>query len=310
MTGITLALGGGGVKGIAHIGVLKILLEEGIKINAVAGTSAGGIVGALFAAGYDVADLEKVVDRLYSPHFFARSPFDKPSILGFQGGVQVLTDYLGDRRFEDLLMPFAVTAVDLNTSQEIILAHGSIVEAVLATTAVPGIFPPRQIDDFLLVDGGVLDPVPVALARWLAPTSPVVAICLTPARDEWTQLPDPHVPIASPIPKPLLNQFAKLRIGQAFQIFYKAIDANARMLSELRLMVDKPEVVIRPDVGMFGILDKVNTKDMISLGEQVARAALPEIQHALSWSNRVSRYFRHIEAPGRVIEKEGEASAA
>lgn len=306
MAGISIALGGGGVKGIAHIGVLKTLLDEGISFHAIAGTSAGGIVGALFAAGYDIDDLLKAVERINSPHFFSRTPFDKPSILGVQGPLHVLTDFLGDRQFEDLALPFACTAVDLNSSQEIILAHGSVVEAVLATMAVPGIFPPRQIGDYLLVDGGVMDPVPVALARWLAPTSPVVAVCLSPARDDWAQLPDPRVPINSPIPKPILEQFAKLRISQAFQIFYKAIDANARMLSELRMMIDKPEVIIRPDVGKFGILDKVNTQEVFMAGEQAARTALPEIQQALSWSNQLSRFFRHIEAPGRVIEKEGE----
>ncbi len=307
MSGITLALGGGGVRGIAHIGVLKALLDAGITINAVAGTSAGGIVGALFAAGYDIEDLVKVVDRLNTPHFFSRTPFDKPSILGVQGALHVLTDYLGDRRFEDLAIPFACTAVDLNTSQEIILAHGSLVEAVLATIAVPGIFPPRQVDDYLLVDGGVMDPVPVALARWLAPTSPVVAVCLSPARSEWTHLPDPHVPFDSPIPRPILDQFAKLRISQAFQIFYKAIDANARILTELRMMADKPEVIIRPDVEQYGILNnKVNAQEMIAVGEQAARVALPEVAQALSWSGHVSRFFRHIEAPGRVIEKFGE----
>ncbi len=306
MSGITLALGGGGVKGIAHIGVLKLLIEEGVAINAVAGTSAGGIVGALFAAGYGIADLNRAVERLNSPHFFSRSRFDKPSILGVQGALHVLTDYLGDRQFEDLALPFACTAVDLNSSQEIILAHGSVAEAVLATMAVPGIFPPRQIGDFLLVDGGVMDPVPVALARWLAPTSPVIAVCLSPDRAEWAQLPDPHIPFSSPIPKPLLEQFAKLRIGQAFQIFYKAMDANARMLSELRMMVDKPEVIVRPDVGKYGIFDKVSPEEVVSAGEEAARAALPEIQQALSWSNRLSRFFRHIEAPGRIFEQEGE----
>ncbi len=309
MPGITLALGGGGVRGIAHIGVLKALLDEGITVNAVAGTSAGGIVGAFFAAGYSINDLIKVVDRLNTPHFFSRTPFDKPSILGVQGALHVLTDYLGDRQFEDLVIPFACTAVDLNTSQEIILAHGSVVEAVLATIAVPGIFPPRQVDDYLLVDGGVMDPVPVALARWLSPTSPVVAVCLSPARSEWTHLPDPRVPFDSPIPRPILEQFAKLRISQAFQIFYKAIDANARVLTELRMMVDKPEVVIRPDVERFGLLDnKVNTQEMIAIGEQAGRTALPEVAQALSWSGQLSRFFRHIEAPGKVIEKEGEGA--
>ncbi len=304
MAGISLALGGGGVKGVAHIGVLKALLEQAVTVQAVAGTSAGGIVGALFAAGCSIDDMLKAVQKINSPHFYSRSRFDKPSILGVQGALHVLTDFLGDRQFEDLAMPFACTAVDLNTSQEIILAHGSVVEAVLATIAVPGIFPPRQVDEYMLVDGGLMDPVPVALARWLAPTSPVVASCLSPARDDWAHLPEPRIPFDSPIPRPILEQFARLRISQAFQIFYKAIDANARILTELRLMVDKPEVIIRPDVEAYGILDKVNPEEMVAIGERAARTALPAIQQALSWSGQLSRFFRHVEAPGRVIEKD------
>jgi NTE family protein len=307
MAEIALALGGGGIKGIAHIGVIKVLEREGFKISAVSGTSVGGIIGAILCAGYHPADMLKIVDRLKSPRFFLRSPFDGPSLMGVQGGVQVLTDYLGDRHFEDLPIPFACTAVDLNTSQEIILAHGSMVEAILATIAVPGIFPPRQANNFLLVDGGVLDPVPVSLARWLAPSSPVVAVCLTPSPEGWATLPDPHVPPGGPIPRPILEGMARLRIGQAFQIFIKSYDTTSRMVAELRLQIEKPEVIIRPDVAKYGILDdanKIDLNELIASGEAAAEAALPQIRQALSWSNQLSRFFRHTEPPGKVLGAE------
>ena len=302
MADIALALGGGGVKGLAHIGVLRVLEKEGFKVSAVAGTSAGGIVGSLYAAGYSLAEIEKIGERMKSPHFFSRTHFDGPSLLGVQGGAQLLTEYLGDRRFEDLLIPFACTAVDLNTSGEIILAHGNVVEAILATIAIPGIFPPHQINDYLLVDGAVLDPVPVALARWLSPTSTVIAVCLSPAPDTWAQLPDPHFLPTSPIPRPILDQFARLRISQAVQIFYKSFDTTGRMISELRMQIDKPDVIIRPEVGKYGLLDNVNSKELVALGEAAAEAALPEIRLALSWSNHLAHYFRHSQAPGKVIE--------
>jgi len=302
MADLTLALGGGGVKGLAHVGVLKVLEKEGFKIRAIAGTSAGGIVGALYSAGYSISEIEKIGERLKFPHFFSRTPFDGPSLLGFKGGAQVLTEYLGDRSFEDLPIPFACTAVDLNTSEEIILAHGDVVEAILATIAIPGIFPPHQIDHYLLVDGAVLDPVPVALARWLSPSSTVIAVCLSPAPEAWAQLPDPHFMPASPIPRPILDQFARLRISQAVQIFYKSYDTTGRMLSELRMQIDKPDVIIRPDVSRYGILENVNTKELVAVGEAAAEAALPEIRQALSWSNQLTRYFRRGQAPGKVIE--------
>jgi NTE family protein len=313
MAEIALALGGGGIKGIAHIGVIKVLEKEGFKIRAVSGTSVGGIIGALLSAGYHPDDMQKILERLKNPHFFSRSPFDGPSLMGVQGGVQVLTDYLGDRHFEDLAMPFACTAVDLNTSQEIILAHGNLVEAVLATIAVPGIFPPRQTGNFLLVDGGVLDPVPVALARWLAPSSPIVAVCLTPPPEAWASLPDLHVPPSAPIPRPILDQVARLRIGQAFQIFIKSFDTTSRMLAELRLQIEKPEVILRPEVSKYGILDdanRIDTNILVEAGEAAAEEALPQIRQALSWSNQISRYFRHSEAPGKVLGVDEDHHAA
>ncbi|HVP20733.1 MAG TPA: patatin-like phospholipase family protein [Anaerolineaceae bacterium] len=304
MAEIALALGGGGIKGIAHIGVIKVLEREGLKISAAAGTSVGGIIGSLLCAGYRSPDMLKAVERLKSPHFFSRTSFDGPSLMGVQGGVRVLEDYLGDRQFEDLPIPFACTAVDLNTSQEIILAHGRVVDAVLATIAVPGIFPSRQVDNFVLVDGGVLDPVPVSLARWLAPTSPVIAVCLTPAPEAWATLPDPRVPPVAPIPRPILEQVARLRIGQAFQTFIKSIDTTSRMVAELRMQIEKPEVIIRPDVVKYGILDNPNhfdTNEIVALGEAAAAAALPQIRQALSWSNQLSRFFKHTTAPGKIL---------
>jgi NTE family protein len=299
---LTIALGGGGVKGLAHIGVLKVLEKEGFNIRALAGTSAGGIVGSLYAAGYSIPEIEKIGDRLKLPHFFSRTPFDGPSLLGVKGGTQALTEYLGDRRFEDLPILFACTAVDLNSSEEIILAHGNVVEAILATIAIPGVFPPRLIDHYQLVDGGVLDPVPVALARWLSPSSTVIAVCLTPAPETWAQLPDPHFLPSTPIPRPILDTFARLRISQAVQIFYKSFDVTGRMLSELRMQIDKPDVIIRPDVGKYAILDNVNTKEVVAVGEAAAEMALPEIRQALSWSNRLTHYFRRSQVPGKVIE--------
>ncbi len=180
MTDIALALGGGGVKGIAHIGVIKQLEKEGFKIRAIAGTSAGGIVGAVYAAGVSLDLIVSELGMVNQKEFFARQPDDPPSLLGLTGLVNFLNTYLEGKCFSDLSMPLALTAVDIRSKQEIILNKGSVVQAVLATVAIPGVFPPVMINDLELVDGGVLDPVPVAVARWLAPHLPVVAVCLSP----------------------------------------------------------------------------------------------------------------------------------
>lgn len=302
MEEIVLALGGGGVKGIAHVGIIRVLEQEGFSIRAIAGTSAGGLVGALIASGFDSQRIEKLLTDLSDPRMFSRGPNEGAALLGLHGLNQLMINELGDRTFDQLDIPFACTAVDLPTAQEVILAHGSVVDAVMATVAVPGVFPPKQIGEFSLIDGAVLDPVPVALARWLAPSLPIVAVCLHSQPEKWAQIPQHfNLPDATPIPKPLLEQFARMRFGQALQIFATSIDITSRMLAELRLERDHPDVIIRPDVERFGLLDHVNPSELIAIGEEAARAALPEIRAALTWSNQLSRLFRRSAPPGKVL---------
>lgn len=301
MDEVVLALDGGGVKGIAHVGVIRVLEKEGFRVRAIAGTSVGGLIGALFASGCASSDIENLLSAFNNPRLFSRGHNEGPALLGLHGLNQVLIDAIGDRTFDNCAIPFACTAVDLNLSQEVILAKGSLLDAVMATIAVPGIFPPRQIGNYLLVDGAVMDPVPVALARWLAPAFPIIAVCLTPAPEKWAHLPPQiNIPDPSPIPRQLLDQFSRMRFGQAFQIFVNSIDTTSRMLAELRLQQDHPDVIIRPAVEQFGILDRVDPQELILIGEMAARKALPEIHQALSWSNQITRYFKRAEPPGTI----------
>ena|SRR5271157_959535 len=302
MADLALALGGGGMKGIAHIGVIRLLESYGFNIRAIAGTSVGGLIGAVYAAGYKTSEIENIINGIEWNHFFKRDRHDGPSLLGLQGITETLINILGDRQFSDLVIPFACTAVDLHCDQEIILSHGTVVDAMQATIAVPGIFPPKQIGESLLIDGGVLDPVPVALARWLAPTLPIVAVCLSPVPEGWSYLPSFHVPSSSPIPAPIIEQFAHLRIGQAFQIYLRSMDVTSRMLAELRLQVDHPDVLIRPDVYRYGLLDEANPEELIQAGVKATIKSLPEIMKALSWSNQISRRFRRSVIPGKIIK--------
>jgi NTE family protein len=307
MDEVVLALGGGGVKGIAHVGVVRVLEKEGFKIRGIAGTSAGGLVGSLLATGHSTTDIEKLFEDFDNSRLFARGHHEGPALLGLQGINQILLDAIGDCTFDDCQIPFACTAVDLNLSQEVILAKGNLIDAVLATVAVPGIFPPRQLGDYLLVDGGVMDPVPVALARWLAPTYPVIAVCLSPAPEKWAHLPQQiNIPEPSPIPRQIIEQFNRMRFGQALQIFVNSIDTTSRMLAELRMQQDHPDVIIRPEVEQYGILDKVNPQELILIGESAARKALPEIRQALSWSNQITRYFRKADPPGTFFKEQME----
>ena len=307
MSEVTLALGGGGVKGIAHIGVIRRLEEEGYQIKAVAGTSAGGIVGALLAAGYDSHRLESVLNEFTTANFFSRANNEGPSLMGLNGLSNALIKTLGSKTFEELVLPFACTAVDLNTAQEMILNQGRVVDSVMATVAFPGVFPPKELQGHELVDGGVLDPVPVALARWLAPQYPVIAVCLSPKPENWGKIPPFQVPPNTPIPKPLLTQISKLRLAQAFNVFSRSIDISSRMLAEMRLQLDKPDAIIRPEVYMYGIIDNVNPQHLIELGYKAADEAMPSIAETLSIRNKITRRFVKHTLLGKEIDDQSES---
>ena len=283
---ISVALGGGGVKGHAHIGVLKVLVREGFAIQAVAGTSAGGLWGSFFAAGYSSDEIERGMRQISLQTLYRRKPDDSQSMMGLAGLEQVLDREFGDLNIEDLPIPFAVTAVDIDTAQQVVLSRGRLVDAILATIAVPGVFPPKIMDHRVLIDGGVLDPVPVNLARSLAPDLPVVAVVLSPPIDQWVQPSPPRLLNSLPF---LSGYFSRMRLAKALNVFLRSVDIGGAMLTELRLQLDRPEVIIRPPVPHIGLLDDVDVSEVALLGEIGAVKELDALNRMVGWRARVSR---------------------
>jgi NTE family protein len=297
---ISVALGGGGSRGYSHIGVLRRLEQEGFRIRAAAGTSAGGIVAAAYAAGLTVNELEKIFTGLDQTKLFARSAHEGPGILGLSGAVKELENILGERTFDELLFPCAVVAVDINTGTEVVLREGRVVDAVLATIAVPGVFPPKPRDGMLLVDGAVLNPVPVTAARMLAPRLPVVAVALNSEERSGERINASTLtglPLAVKVPGPLIERLTRTRVAQAFQIFLQSVDVGSQKLAELRLEMDKPDLIIRPNVGGIGLLDNVDVKRVVKIGEAAVDEILPELRRMVGWPYRV----RQILFPRRVV---------
>jgi NTE family protein len=163
---IGLALGGGAVRGAAHIGVLDVLDRAGLEPAIITGTSAGALVGALYAAGTSPSDIGKLAQtlrwaRLIRPARTRQALFDSRRL------AVVLDGALGARDFDALSRPFAAVACELTTGRRVVLRDGPVATAVLASTAIPGVFPPVERDGRLLVDGSVVDMVPAGLAREL-----------------------------------------------------------------------------------------------------------------------------------------------
>jgi NTE family protein len=286
---ITLALGGGGSRGAAHVGVLRVLETHKARIRAVAGTSIGAIVGAFYAFGHTPDEIEDLFISVDLPRLLYGWPLiDGPGLLGVRGIADFLRTHLGNRTFDDLNIPFAAIAVDLNSRREIVLKEGRVVDAILGSIAVPGIFPPKEYASYRLVDGGTLNPVPVSVARALAPNLPVVAVTLYPPLDQ----PSTPINLQIPGPKPLLEQLSRLNITQAFQIFAEAIDIGQRQMTDLRLKMEHPEVLIAPDTGDIGLLDSVDVPEVVKLGEQAALEAIPTLKKVASWQKRLARLFR------------------
>jgi NTE family protein len=282
---ITLALGGGGVKGFAHVGVIRVLEQLGFQIRAIAGTSAGGLIGAIYAAGYSPDEIEAQFSILDQSKLYKRLPKDGPSLLGLGGIIKELKDAFGERTFDNLRLPFACTAVELESGQLVNIKEGKLLEAVLSTIAVPGVFPPHPWKGRMMVDGGVLDPVPISLARALAPGYPVVAVVLSPTIREWGISRTPPRLLFS---LPMFNQISKLRPAQSLNIFLRSVDIAGCHLTDLHLQMEKPEVIIRPDVANIGLIDEVDIREVVRLGEEAALAVLPQFRQAVSWRYKLS----------------------
>jgi len=208
MGGVVLVLSGGGARGLAHIGVLEILEEQGIPIAGIVGTSMGSIIGGLAASGYAPGELRRVVEDLDLTNLlsertnpiFVPLPSDNltprnkiPWVmlnqagevigpLGGLSGVKLLERFaqLASRvqvvRFDELPIPFAAVATDLETGEKVVLRAGSLASAMRASMAIPGLFEPWPMGDRLLVDGGLVSNLPVETAKELFPGYPVIAV--------------------------------------------------------------------------------------------------------------------------------------
>jgi NTE family protein len=284
---ITLALGGGGAKGNAHIGVIRRLEKEGFKIRSVAGTSFGGLVAIMYASGLAPHEIEEIFTSTNQGSLYARDSNDGPSLLGLSGARKLLDSVLGDKTFNDLKIPCAVTAVDTKTGSEIVISEGFLRDGVLATIALPGIFPARHLNDWDLMDGGVLNPVPVTVARMLSPNLPIVAVVLNDPLD--TPVRTYSIPVPSILPRQITDRIHRLHVAQAFDIFMRAVDLSSRAVAHYRLELDAPDIIVRPNVHHLGLLDKVVVKDVAMLGDEAVEVVLPELKKAVSWTSRMNK---------------------
>lgn len=239
MSGVVLALGGGGARALAHVGVLEVLRRERIPVVGIAGTSMGALVGSMFSAGLPPTVMREDVQRVGRVWDLFRmvDVAIRPGSITLKGSR--LTEFLAERvgldlRIEALRMPFAAMAVDLHSGREVALRTGPVVDAVRASLSFPGLFEPVERDGLRLVDGGVLNNVPVDVARQLAP-APVVAVDVLPAFGE-------NVPGQPPAVGPLQTPLATRWLDDLVQVQLAMVSA----LVDHRMAETPPDVLLRP----------------------------------------------------------------
>lgn len=247
---IGIALGGGFARGIAHIGVLRVLEEEGIPICAVAGTSVGALIAACYCSGLSPREMEEVAhnSRFTS---FARWTLSRYGFATNDRMVSFLTRHLKCSTFEQLRIPLGVTATDFNTGAGVVFRSGSIIDPVRASCAYPGMFLPVRIDGRHLVDGMLAHPVPTRPVREMG-AERVIAVHL---KGTWS---------SGGAPRHLFDV-----IGQSFAIAMDGMSGTWRSAAD---------VIVEPDVAGFGYDDFKRADDLIRVGEEAMRNALPAVR--------------------------------
>lgn len=304
--GLVLVLGGGGAAGLAHIGVLQVLAEEGIPVRAVAGTSIGAEIGAFVASGMSIADLTAVATSFDWKKTLQLFLPDLPTG-GLISGVRIvdfLNSWIGAQRIEDLAIGYLAMATDLHTGEAVILDRGDLVEAVRASISVPGIVAPHRQGERWLVDGGVVNPLPFDTAREQF-GGPVVAVAVHSAARR-VGLPPGELPVPSPQwPKhlrqllsqpwmrraPALRQWLEMQAQRvenqaprtrpywtARRVLDRVLEVAEAEIVRLRASNNPPDLILAPSVADIGFLEFYRASEAIAAGRRAATENLPTLR--------------------------------
>ncbi|WP_047151608.1 patatin-like phospholipase family protein [Aneurinibacillus tyrosinisolvens] len=257
MPQIGLALGAGGARGFAHIGVLEVLEEHGIRPAFLAGSSMGSLIASLYASDYTPEMMEKLAINLKRKHWL---DFTVPGT-GFVTGEklrQVVMLLTKNKKIEELSRPLSIIATDLVTGERIVFTEGPVHEAVRASVSIPGIFVPYKLGDKLLVDGAVVDRVPIEVAKAMGSDLTIgVDVALAPST----------VPVRT-----------------FFDVIFQSIEVMEREIFRHRTV--HADIMIRPDVGQFSSTSFTNIERIIEEGRAAARLMIPHIKQKIEeWRN-------------------------
>jgi len=266
---IGLALSGGAARGLAHVGVLEVLHDEGIPVHLIAGTSAGAVMGAIYAAGQDV---KVMVEQATDATWQKLGPMIDPSFpkSGFIKGEKIkklLSSFVGgDIKFHDLKIPFACVATDIDAGEEIIIDKGPLLDALRASISVPGIFTVVKREGRYLVDGGLTTPVPVRVVSDMGADF-VIAVNVNPD-------------VSGRIGKVSRQRIEANKEPNVFQVLIQSIYITTYSLAWKSLQL--ADVVIEPEVAHIGASEFQKAEELVALGREKAIQLMPEIKEKLA----------------------------
>lgn len=283
---VSLVLSSGGARGLAHIGVIQWLEEHGYRIRSVSGASMGALVGGIYAAGgldsYTawVCALQRMdIVRLLDLSLSRNSLFKGMRI------INVLRELIGDCEIESLEVDFTAVATDLDLGREVWLRRGSLFDAIQASIAIPTIFAPVRRDGRLLVDGGLINPVPVAPT--LNDSTDLTVVVNVNAKAE-PRRPSPAVPEATPAPssyRAAISRFVdelQARLGMAeteerglFEVISRSMDTMQTAIARQRLASYSPDIIVEIPRNACAFHEFFRAREMIALGRERAEFTLP-----------------------------------
>jgi NTE family protein len=259
-----LALGGGGARGAAHVGVLIELERLDIRPHIVSGTSIGGLVAAMLAARLKPPEMLSFFEQLTPSHMYAL-PAGQPSLTSNVKIEKLLEETLGRITFADLELPLSLVTADLISRKQVILDDGDLISALLATIALPVLLPPVEREGLVLVDGGILNNLPFDVVRARGATS-VVAVDLTNTAPYGTPV-EPAPPVTGVLAK-VLNM---TRQRPTFQVMSTIADIISEQAFNARMAVSQPDLLLRPNLGTISLFDFHCWEKAVEAGKAAAR---------------------------------------
>ncbi|MBN1494178.1 patatin-like phospholipase family protein [Candidatus Peregrinibacteria bacterium] len=280
---IGIALGSGGAKGLAHIGVLKVLEKYNIKPDMIAGASMGAVVGSSYALGMSVEEIEQKAYEFFSASSifsFHNFHFFQESLIRIDDIQKSFYAFVGDKRFEDCKIKFITLGMDLESGQEVVLSRGRLLEAVEASSAIPGIFPPVFVEGHYMVDGGLLNPTPVNYLRE-ADMDIVLGVHLSNVTTKqfisamvWDKFYKKPKDIKT---KHKMLEQAKLNITLMVQILMRTIEVAQKLNGKIVFLSAHPDIIVKPYTEDVGMLQFERIKETIKFGEEAMEKEMPKL---------------------------------